>query len=165
MKRIYLLRHAKSSWNEPDLADFDRPLNDRGLTAAPFMGSFIRSKNYLPDLIISSAARRALETAELVRENAGPGQIKMELNDRVYEASPQTLLQITAALDDAVGSAMVEAHNPGTEAFIRLLTGRSETMPTAALAVIDLSIERWSDIREGCGTLIEVVRPKEHMTT
>ncbi|MEP7212587.1 MAG: histidine phosphatase family protein [Acidobacteriota bacterium] len=162
MKRLYLLRHAKSSWSEPDLADFDRPLNSRGLDAAPFMGRYIATKDYLPDLIVSSPARRALETAELVRENTG-ANIEIQLNDRVYEASPQTLLQIAAAVDDAAGSVMLVGHNPGMEAFVRLLTGRSEAMPTAALAVIDLGIDCWSNIKEGCGTLVEVVRPKEHM--
>ena len=163
MKRLYLLRHAKSSWNDPDLADFDRPLNERGLVAAPFMGRLIASKNYMPDLIISSPARRAIETAELVHESAGPDNAEIKLVERVYESSPQTLLTIIAALDDAAGSALLVGHNPGMEGVIRLLTGRSETMPTAALAVIDLNIEHWNDLRSGCGTLVEVVRPKEHM--
>ena len=162
MKRLYLLRHAKSSWNEPDLADFDRPLNSRGLLAAPFMARFMAAKSYRPDLIVSSPARRALTTAELVRENIG-ANIEIQLNDRVYEASPQTLLQIAATVDDAAGSVMLVGHNPGMEGLIRLLAGRSEAMPTAGLAVIDLGIDRWRNIKEGCGTLVEVVRPKEHM--
>ena len=162
MKRLYLLRHAKSSWNEPDLADFERPLNSRGLEAAPFMGRLIAAKGYLPDLIVSSPARRALATAELVRENTGTN-IEIQLNDRVYEASPQTLLHITAAVGDAADSVMLVGHNPGMEGLVRLLTRRPEAMPTAALAVIDLGIDRWSNIKEGCGTLIEVIRPKEHM--
>jgi phosphohistidine phosphatase len=163
MKRLYLLRHAKSSWNEPDLADFDRPLNQRGLEAAPFMGRFMSAKSYLPELIVSSPARRALATARLV---LGSAQIakEVELNDRVYEASPQALLQIASGFDDSAGSAMLVGHNPGMEGFVRLLTGKSEAMPTAALAVIDLAIERWEEIREARGTLVEVVRPKEHMT-
>src|SRR5829696_4455893 len=162
MKRLYLLRHAKSSWNEPDLADFDRPLNRRGLEAAPFMGRFMAAKSYLPELIVSSPARRAFATAQLVRENALIND-EIQLNDRVYEASPQTLLQIAAGFADAAGSAMLVGHNPGMEGFVRLLTGRSEAMTTAAMAVIDLAIERWAGIGDGRGTLIEVVRPKEHM--
>ncbi|HMJ07381.1 MAG TPA: histidine phosphatase family protein [Pyrinomonadaceae bacterium] len=162
MKRLYLLRHAKSSWSEPELADFERPLNQRGLNAAPFIGKLIAARQMVPDLTVSSPACRAAETARLVHEaSSAPGEI--EFVDRIYEASPQTLLQVTAGLNDKAGSAMIVGHNPGMEGFLRLLTGRSEAMPTAALAIIDLAVRNWSDIKPGCGTLIEVVRPKEHM--
>jgi len=164
MKRLYILRHAKSSWNEPDLADFERPLNSRGVKAAPFMGRFIAEKQYIPSTIISSPARRASETAILVRDNSLTAA-EIRFVDRIYEASPQTLTQIAAALSDEFDSAMIVGHNPGMEGFVRLLTGRSEAMPTASLAVIDLGIERWTDIRSGCGTLIEVARPRELMNT
>jgi phosphohistidine phosphatase len=162
MKRLYLLRHAKSSWNEPDLADFDRPLNERGLIAAPFMGRFIVTKDYLPDIIISSPARRAFATAKLVLESSG-ADAELVIDDRVYEASPRTLMEVTASVSETANSAMLVGHNPGIEGFIRILTGRGEAMPTAALAAIDLAVDRWADIRDGCGTLIEVVRPKEHI--
>ena len=162
MKRIYLLRHAKSDWGDPDVADFDRPLNDRGLRTAPLVGRLISERQMVPDLIVSSPARRALATAELVRQNL-TGDPEIRPNERVYEASPQTLLQVAAGLDDAIGSAMLVGHNPGIEGFVRLLTGRNEGMPTAALAVIDLAVDRWAQIAAGRGTLIEVVRPKDHI--
>jgi phosphohistidine phosphatase len=160
MKRLYLLRHAKSSWSEADLADFDRPLNERGLHTAPFMGRLIRARELVPDLIVSSPARRGRETAELVRENIS-ADVEIQFNDTVYEASPHTLMHVVANFDERIKSAMLVGHNPGMEGLVRLLTGRNETMPTAALAVIGLNIDGWKTVAAGSGTLIEVIRPKE----
>lgn len=162
MKRLYLLRHAKSSWGEPDLADFDRPLNHRGRKAAPFMGRHIAERQLIPDTIISSPAQRARETAALVKEN-WEAVSEIQFNDRVYEASPQALMQIAEALPDKFSSALIIGHNPGLEGFLKILTGRSESMPTAALAVIELAIQNWMSIRAGSGTLVEVGRPRDLM--
>ena len=116
-----------------------------------------------PEAILSSPAVRARETAKLVRD---AGKISAEINfdERIYEASPQTLKQVVASTDDAHASAMIVGHNPGMEGFIRLLTGRMEAMPTAALAIIDLDIERWRDIGTG-GTLRQIIRPKDEAKT
>jgi phosphohistidine phosphatase len=160
MKTLYLLRHAKSSWADVSLADFDRPLNDRGLDAAPFMGRFIAENNFFPDVILTSPARRAEQTARLVKEAAGiPDSIKFD--ERIYEASPQMLSQVVSELDNALTSVMLVGHNPGIEGFIRFLTGSLEPMPTAALAVIDLSIQKWDDISSNKGTVQQIARPKE----
>jgi phosphohistidine phosphatase len=162
MKKLFVLRHAKSSWADPDLADFDRPLNGRGVQAAPFMGSVIEKEGLSPDLILSSPAERAKTTAELVKKG---GQLSADIRfeDRIYEASPQTLLQIASSVDADLDSVMFVGHNPGIEGFIRLLTGVHEPMPTAALAVIDLRIESWNQIAAGCGKLIQVIRPKDRL--
>lgn len=158
------MRHAKSSWSEPDLADFDRPLNDRGLRAAPLMGLLFEARGYIPDLLISSPARRAAETAMLVNGSLS-AEVEIRFDERVYEASPQSLNQIVGKIEDQIGSVMVVGHNPGMEGFTRFLTSRSEAMPTAALAVIDLAIEKWNEIALGRGTLIEVIRPRDHGST
>lgn len=160
MKKLFVLRHAKSSWADPDLADLDRPLNERGLHAAPFMGNVMAKEGYAPDLIISSPAIRAKHTTELVKEG-GKLAAEARFEDRIYEASPQTLLQIASSLEQGVSSAMFVGHNPGIEGFVRLLTGRNEPMPTAALAVIDLNINFWPEIASGCGSLVRVIRPKD----
>ncbi len=162
MKTLYLLRHAKSSWDNSDLADFDRPLNGRGEKTAPFMGEYMSRNGYDPELILSSPAVRARETARLAKDGDDL-TAEIQYNERIYEASPQTLRQAASEIADQFSSAMIVGHNPGTEGFIRLLTGSSETVPTGALAVIDLDIERWSDIRAECGTLRALVRPKEEM--
>lgn len=162
MKKLYLLRHAKSSWLEPDLSDFERPLNSRGLRAAPFMGTVIASRGLQPDLMLSSPAIRAAETARLVKE-AARGIFPLRFDERIYEASPQTLLHVLAELGEDVQTPMIVAHNPGIESLIRLLTGKIESMPTASLAVIDLEVEQWNQVAPGSGRLIEVIRPKDEL--
>ena len=162
MKRLYLLRHAKSSWSEPNLADFDRPLNDRGIRAAPFMGRLAAGEKFVPQIVYSSPARRAADTARMFVENAAPGT-KIEFIDRIYEASPRTLLSVAAGCPDTIDSLLIVGHNPGMEGFLSMLTGRSEPMATATLAVIDLGIMSWNEAEPGCGTLVEVIRPRDRM--
>lgn len=162
MKRLFVVRHAKSSWTDPNLSDFDRPLNDRGLNAAPFMGELIAKKNLIPDIIVSSPAKRAIKTALLLKEASGVNA-DIVYDERVYEASPQTLRQVVKEIDNTCRSAMLVGHNPGIEGFIRFLTGQTEPMPTAALAVIDLQIENWNETSDGGGELRTIYRPKDEM--
>lgn len=154
------MRHAKSSWDQPELADFYRPLNRRGLGAAETIGKLIAKREWEIGAILSSPARRAEQTAGIVRDIALPA-CEIRFIDRIYESSPQTLIQIMASAEDALASGLLIGHNPGMEGLVRLLTARSEVMPTAALAVIDLAVRKWSEITPGCGTLLEVIRPKE----
>lgn len=160
MKTLYLLRHAKSSWENPSLSDFDRPLNERGLLAAPLTGFEMLKRKLVPQMILSSPAVRALETAELVVK-AGEFGSSIVVNDRIYEASPRCLLEVISKIDDERNPAMIVGHNPGMEGLIRILTGAVEPMPTAALAVLDLDIERWQDAMDGCGKTREVLRPRD----
>lgn len=162
MKTIYVLRHAKSSWDAADLADIDRPLNDRGENVAPFIGEFMRSNGFEPEIIVSSPAMRARETARLVKE-AAHSSAEVMYDERIYEASARTLQLVVTSIADRFESAMLVGHNPGMEALVRLLTGKSEQMPTAALAVIDLDIQRWTEVDSGLGQLRRIVRPKEEM--
>jgi phosphohistidine phosphatase len=162
MKILFLLRHAKSSWDNASLADFDRPLNERGKNTAPFMGEVMTRREYAPAIVISSPANRAASTAKLVKDAAGLNA-DVRYDDRVYEASPNSLRQVASELDDAFGSAMIVGHNPGMEDFIRYLTGEIESMPTAALAVMELKIDSWSEINADTGTLAEIIRPKDEM--
>lgn len=164
MKKLLILRHAKSSWADPDLADFDRPLNERGMLAAPFMGSLMSAEGLVPELIVSSPAERAKHTAELAKAG-GAMDAEILFEDRIYEASPQTLMQVAREVQSSIGSIMIVGHNPGIEGFIRLLTGAPEAMPTSALAEIDLEINDWSEIAPGSGDLIRIIRPKDRMKT
>jgi Phosphohistidine phosphatase SixA len=164
MKTLYVLRHAKSSWEDSDLADFDRPLNERGKTAAPFMGKVMKDKKLAPGLILSSPAVRARETARLVKQSAGL-DAEIEHNERIYEASPQTLQHVVSSIDDSFESAMIVGHNPGMEGFVRLISGKQESMPTGSLAIIDLDISSWASIRQAAGTLRQVIRPKDEIRT
>lgn len=162
MKTVFVLRHAKSSWDDQDLEDFDRPLNDRGEKAAPFMGELMARNGFSPDVIVSSPAVRARGTAALAKEGGGLAA-EIRFDERIYEASPKTLRQVIAEADDNFRSLMIVGHNPGMEGLVKLLTGRLEAMPTAALAVIDLDIDAWSDVEPDRGGLRKVFRPKEEM--
>jgi len=161
MKTLYLLRHAKSSWDDPDLKDFDRPLNGRGLKAAPRMGSYIRKEKILPDIILSSPAFRAKQTTTLVCEAAGLTGVEIDFDERIYEASAQRLFEIVAGLKDGVDAAMMVGHNPGFEELLAALTGESKRMPTAALACIELNVKKWSDVSANSGKLKWLVKPKD----
>lgn len=162
MKTLFILRHAKSSWDFPALSDFERPLNDRGEKAAPFTGDLMKDKNLVPHLIVSSPAERAKQTAMLVKDSA-EFDAEIQFNDKIYEASPQSLMYIITEFDNEFDSAMIVGHNPGFESLVRILSGENPRMPTATLAVIELDIENWSEISANCGKLKEFLMPKEHM--
>ncbi len=164
MKTLLILRHAKSSWDDPGLSDFERPLNDRGRRTAPFMGELMKRKGLKPEMIISSPAERAKTTAELVKD-AADSHAEIRYDQRIYEAGPQALRQVVSELDNTYEAAMIVGHNPGIEGFIRFLTGQLEPMPTAALAVISLSTDAWDRIDEGSGKLEAIHRPKDEMKT
>jgi len=164
MKTLYILRHAKSSWEDSDLADFDRPLNERGRTAAPFMGKVMVRHAFEPELILSSPAVRARETAIRTKKAAGLSA-EIEYKEQIYEATPQTLLQVARSIGDKFGSAMIVGHNPGMEGFVRFLTGKLESLPTASLAVIDLDIDDWGQTSAKTGTLRTIIRPKDELKT
>lgn len=162
MKTLYLLRHAKSSWDDDALSDLERPLNERGMLAAPFMGGLMRRRGMLPDVIVSSPARRAHMTAELV-QHGGSFDAALNLDPNIYEASPRALRQAVADIDDKFNTALLVGHNPGIEGFIRHLTGEIQSMPTAGLAVIELEIDSWDDVTDGCGELKDMIRPRDEM--
>jgi phosphohistidine phosphatase len=162
MKRLFILRHAKSSWTDASLSDFERPLNGRGQKGAPFIGDLMRSRGLDPAVVVSSPAERAKQTSILVRD-AGGFSCELRFDARIYEASPQRLLEVVSEIDDLKPSAMLVGHNPGIEGFIYYLTGAMEPMPTAALAVIDLEVEKWNEIVEGSGKVEVVIRPKDEM--
>ncbi len=160
MKTIYLLRHAKSSWDDARLTDFERPLNRRGLENAPRVGAKISENRFQIDLIVSSPAERAKQTANIVAEAANvKGEIKFD--ERIYEASAQSLLKVISETADEKKSVLLVGHNPGLENFIEVLTGKTETMPTAALAVIDLNVDKWNEVTSDCGKLLKLFRPED----
>lgn len=156
------MRHAKSSWEDPGLSDFDRPLNNRGRIAGPFMGRLMAEQSILPEYIVCSPAKRAVETAALVRESSAV-KAEITLDERIYEASPQALRQVVSEMPEGCHSVLLVGHNPGMEGFIRFLTGELQSMPTAALGVIDLDIEGWGELSQSCGRLIRIIRPKDEM--
>ncbi len=160
MKTLYLLRHAKSSWGDPTLRDFDRPLNKRGLKAAPLMGKHMRKHKVRPDLVLSSPAKRTRQTVEVVLEHAHL-EPKTRFDERLYATGSTDLLKVLREADDRAESVLVVGHNPGLQDLLEVLTGELEAMPTAALARIRLDVDSWSGTRERVGRLDWVLRPKE----
>jgi len=160
MRHLYLLRHAKSSWKDESLADFERPLAGRGRRACDLIGKFITTNEIEFDLAISSTAVRARDTIDLIKQRA---RVKSEVryDERIYEASVTRLLEVIAQIENDKKSVMLVGHNPGFEELLQSLTGAEETFPTAALAKINLKISKWSEPLTGKSTLEWIVRPKE----
>jgi phosphohistidine phosphatase len=161
MKTLLILRHAKSSWSDPSLADIDRPLNKRGKRDAPLIGSTIREADLVPDLIISSPATRARKTAVAVAEACGyEGEI--EIDDEFYPGDPEAYIETLQSLSEDIQSVMVVGHNPGLEELLATLTGESAALPTAALAQVRFSFNNWLELNdEPVGDLVNLWRVKE----
>ena len=161
MKTLLVLRHAKSSWNDPELDDHARPLNKRGKRDGPRMGELMRKYGLMPDIVISSDAVRAQLTADAVAEAARyAGEIL--LDPRLYMASPADILSLLRTVRENAETVMIIGHNPGLEELVEQLTGERQDMPTAALAHIVLEIDQWRDLTLSTrGTLLGHWRPKE----
>ncbi|MCP3905940.1 MAG: histidine phosphatase family protein [Planctomycetes bacterium] len=161
MKTLLILRHAKSSWKDPSLDDHERPLNKRGKRDAPRMGRLLEDQDLVPDLVLCSTARRARATAGLLLEACGyDGELVHDAH--LYHADPMTVVTSLREVPDGADRVLLIGHNPGHESLLVALTGHWEIMPTAALAHVELPIERWSDLDdETDGQLVDVWRPKE----
>ncbi|HEX8922144.1 MAG TPA: histidine phosphatase family protein [Pyrinomonadaceae bacterium] len=160
MKKLLLLRHAKSSWEDASLPDFERPLNERGLRAAPLVGKFLRQQKIRPDLVICSPAKRTRETIALVLKAAGI-ETEVRYDERIYEASVSRLREVISEIEDDKREVMLVGHNPGFENLLERLTGQQERMPTAALARIILDSENWKEAAAKSGYLELFVKAKE----
>jgi phosphohistidine phosphatase len=160
MKRLLILRHAKSSWDDPGVDDHDRPLNRRGVHDAPRMGRLLRDMDVVPDWIVSSTATRARETAVAVAGAAGYAGDLCLARD-LYDGGAREYAERIRATPDAVERLLIVGHNPAVEELLALLTGASESMPTAAVAVVDTGASEWRDVRPGSARLAELWRPKE----
>lgn len=164
MKTLLLLRHAKSSWDTPGMPDYDRPLAARGERDAPKVGKAFRSSGVELDLIVSSTARRARETAEHFASAAGySGPI--EYADEIYEASVSGLLGVVRRLPDEADTALLVGHNPGFEDLLSVLCGRDGAparfrVPTATLACVELDGASWAGVGQGAGTLQWMIVPR-----
>jgi phosphohistidine phosphatase len=162
MKTVLLMRHAKSSWKEPKLADIERPLNKRGKKDAPAMGKTIRDKELIPQRIFCSPAMRARLTAEsFVEKSHYQGQI--EYIDSFYLAEPDVYLKSLQQLPDDMERVMIIGHNPGLEGLVQILSRQVASLPTAAIAHIILPIKHWDELNADTeGDLVEVLRPHDH---
>lgn len=165
--RLYLLRHAKSSWKDPDLADHDRPIAKRGRRGAKAIAGYIREQAIAPDIVLCSSSRRTRETLERI-EAALPSATAVEIEHALYGASAEGLLERLRELPDAVESALLIGHNPGLqELAIELAAAGTELehlrakFPTAALASLDVADGGWSGLRHGAAELVGFIRPRD----
>lgn len=161
MKTLLILRHAKSSWDNALLTDHERPLNLRGKEDAPRVGRLMREEDLVPDLILSSSAKRALSTAERAAE-ACDYEGEIVVRRALYHGAPEDYLEALNELGGAHGTILVVGHNPGMEELLALLTDEDEVMPTAALAQVALPVSSWHALSEDTqGRLENLWRPRE----
>jgi phosphohistidine phosphatase len=159
MRRIYLLRHAKSSWDEPGIPDHDRPLAPRGKRAAKAMAKHLREHDVRPDVVLCSTAKRARKTLKRIEPVLGKPDVHYERE--LYAASAATLLARLRDIPKSVDSVMVIGHNPGLEDLVLVLTEQPTTFPTGALATLAFTGREWAALERGMAELVDVVRPRE----
>lgn len=161
MKTLLILRHAKSSWNDARLNDHERPLNTRGKQDAPRIGRLLRHEDLAPQMIISSSAKRAVATAQLVAESCDYEEDILVTRD-LYHGAPEDYVAMLQEVGGEKDMILVVGHNPGLEDLVDELTGEDPVMPTAALAQVSLPIASWTQLKLGtAGSLENFWRPKD----
>jgi phosphohistidine phosphatase len=160
MKTLFLLRHAKSSWKDETLPDFERPLNGRGKHAAEDIGRYLKTNSVVPELVLSSPAVRARDTLEIVSKTA-KWTTEVRYDQRIYEASAMRLVEVLSQVENDLKIVMMVGHNPGMEELLMLLTGAMERFSTATVAKIALKTTKWTTAADKRATLEWLVRPKE----
>ena len=163
MKTLYLVRHAKSSWDDPYLDDFERPLNDRGKNDAPRMGKRLKEREIHPNLMLSSPAKRALSTARRMAKIFGYPKEAIRTDKKMYHASEEGILSVIKNLNDKHDSVMVFGHNPGLTEFANALSDADEVtanIPTCGIVAFLLAINSWKELSWKNGKLLFFDYPK-----
>jgi phosphohistidine phosphatase len=165
MKKLYLVRHAKSSWDNITMDDFDRPLNDRGEKDAPHMAKLLKHRDITPDRMITSTANRALSTCRAFAKVFDFDKKKIIAEKKLYHASSDTILKVLESLPehkDKEDVVFLFGHNPGiTEFANELLNIAIDNIPTCGIVEATLAIDQWNDISFGCGKLVSFDYPKK----
>jgi phosphohistidine phosphatase len=161
MKTLLILRHAKSGAKDTDIDDHERPLNKRGKREASKMGRLVRDEHLMPEMIVSSSAKRCRKTSDRFIESSGyRGETRFSSD--LYEANAERLRQFLSAVTAGVDRLLLVGHNPGLEELLENLTGNYTPLSTGALAHVELPIEAWHDITaETRGTLHRTWQPGE----
>lgn len=162
MRLLTIVRHAKSTWDYPELTDFERPLNERGRHDAPLMAQRLARVPPRPDAIISSPANRALTTARLFADVMGVKDVDIQVNARIYDASLGALLKVVHDLDDGDRHVMLFGHNPGFSELAHAFTECPfDELPTCAAARFEFAVKSWTDVDAGLGKLVHYAFPKD----
>jgi len=166
MKELLLIRHAKSSWKEDKLSDFERSLNNRGLRDAPFMGQLLKKKNIFPDLIISSPANRAITTARMVAEEIDYPSSNILEEVKIYEADTQDIFNILKNTDNDKNRIFLFGHNPSITFFANKISKnlRIDNIPTCGIVYLKFEIQHWSEIEYYSADFIEFEFPKKYLS-
>ncbi len=161
-KELLILRHAKSSWSESDVSDHDRRLNRRGRGDAPQIGRFLQERQWIPDVVLCSSARRTRETVDAILAECDLAADQVEYLDDLYLGQPEAYVAHLRRLPEEARRALVVGHNPGLESLLYLLVGQSHTMPTAALARVRLAAADWRSLSlDQSSSLLSLRRPKD----
>lgn len=159
MKKLMLIRHAKSDWSHAGLSDYDRPLNERGKRNAPEMALRLKARKLVPEHLLSSGAERAKSTARIFAEHLAVDDI--EFDERIYRAAEYDLLNVVNDLPDTYSFVAIFGHNPTiTELTNHLTGGDIVNMPTCGLALIDIPLDSWAEVSAGTGNLAVYDYPK-----
>jgi len=162
MKQLLICRHAKSSWKDPELRDFDRPLNKRGKGDAPEMGRRLAAHGLQPDLIYASSAVRAVETVLHYAKEIGYPVERIQFNPGQYTASVPMLLSLIQEVDQEVATLMVVGHNPESTMLANYLSGlKIDNIPTSGIVALGFAVSNWQDITPGTGNLLFFDYPKK----
>ena len=160
---LYIARHAKSSWKDTDLFDYERPLNKRGKKDAPKIGKILYSKGVLPDLIISSPAKRARKTARLLAKKINYPKENIVEEKAIYEASISDLLNIIEQFNDSLQKVMIVGHNPSFTALANYLSPKYfDNIPTIGVVAISFPCSSWKEIERNSGKVIFYEYPKKY---
>ncbi len=163
MKKIYLVRHAKSSWDDNKVKDIERTLNKRGEKDAPLMGKVLKEKGITPDLIISSHAERALKTAKLFCNELDIDENNILIHKDLYNAGRKDILQVIHQFDDNINTAMLFSHNPGLTDLANFLTnGKVYDLPTCGIVSLNCQIDNWAELDDSNCEIDFFEYPKKH---
>ncbi|MDR3630023.1 MAG: histidine phosphatase family protein [Desulfocapsaceae bacterium] len=163
MKRLFLIRHAKSSWSNLKITDFDRPLNKRGKQEAPLMAQRLAKQEVCPDALISSPAKRAKATAEIVARSVKYPVKQIYYLDSVYTSETKDLLRVLQKIDDRIETAFVVGHNYAiTDLAVMLTSVYIAKIPTCGVVAMDLAVGKWAETGAGKGGLLFFDFPGKH---
>lgn len=163
MKTLYIIRHAKSSWDAKTLGDIERPLNDRGKRDAPRMGKRLKEKDIHPNLIVSSPAKRAYSTAKRIAKILKYPKDAIKVVDKLYHADEDTMLQIVNKFKDKHDVVILFGHNPGLTEFVNSIMSEEldiDNVPTCGVVAFQFQADRWEQVTWGTGKLLFFDYPK-----
>lgn len=164
MKKLFLIRHAKSSWEEPAKTDLERPLNKRGKRDAPFMGKLLKKENFIPDLIITSPAVRALTTAKIFADETGYPEKKIVIENDIYESGIKEIEAVVQKIDSDYKTVFVFGHNPSFTSYANHVGDKFlDNVPTCGIVGIKFDIEKWKEVERGKGKVFLFEYPKKYL--